>query len=205
MPQTRPEPIEKIVRIFSCFPGIGPRQAARFAYFLVNAEKSTLKNLKNILEELENVKHCPVCFKIYTFGYKNGCPICSDGARDKSRIAVVEKELDLEAIEKSGVYNGSYHILDGLLSALDAGNRDRLRLRELLDRIKKNSGIKEIILALSATAEGEFSSRYIEKILEPFKKERNLAVTRLGRGLASGTEVEYLNAETIQHAWNSRK
>ncbi|MEK7599363.1 MAG: recombination mediator RecR [Patescibacteria group bacterium] len=201
----RPEPIEKIIRIFSRFPGIGQRQAARFAYFLVNAEKSTLKNLKNLLEELESVKHCLICFKIHALKNKDICPICSDGARDKNRIAVVEKELDLEAIEKSGVYNGSYHILGGLLSALDAGNRDRLRLRELLDRIKKNSGIKEIILALSATAEGEFSARYIEKILEPFKKERNLSVTRLGRGLASGTEVEYLNAETIKHAWDSRK
>ena len=133
------------------------------------------------------------------------CPICLDLSRDRSKIAVVEKDTDFETMEKSGVYDGHYHILGGLISALDAESASRLRLKELFGRGKKENAVKEIILALSATPEGEFSARYIEKILEPLSRDRKLKMTRLGRGLSTGAELEYLNRETLKNALENRK
>lgn len=199
----KPESTEKLIKIFSKFPGIGPRQAARFGYFLVDADRSVIEELKTLLEDLKKIKRCPSCFRAYETD--GACAICSDPGRETGKVAVVEKDIDLQALEKAGVYKGFYHVLGGLLSGLDAQSRDRLKLKELFQRVKKDAGIKEVIMALSATAEGEFSARYIERILEPLKKNRQLVITRLGRGLSFGAELEYLSAETLKHALDNRK
>ncbi|QQG46305.1 MAG: recombination protein RecR [Candidatus Niyogibacteria bacterium] len=200
----RPQVVEKLTRIFSMMPGIGLRQASRFAYWLVDADKSLVEGLKLALDELKSVKRCDTCFRAYSG--QNSCSICLDGLRDDSKVAVVEKDTDLEAMEKSGIYDGRYHVLGGLLSVLDAQSRDRLRLKEIFSRIKKDGSIREVILALSVTPEGEFSSRYIEKILEPLASSgREIKITRLGRGLSSGAELEYLNKETLKNALENRK
>ena len=199
----KPGAIEKLTNFFSMLPGIGPRQALRFAYWFANADKSVVGGLKKALDELESVKKCVSCFRIHAGG--NLCPICLDLSRDRSKIAVVEKDTDFETMEKSGVYDGHYHILGGLISALDAESASRLRLKELFGRVKKENAVKEIILALSATPEGEFSARYIEKIFEPLSRDRKLKMTRLGRGLSTGAELEYLNRETLKNALENRK
>ncbi|MBI2507084.1 MAG: recombination protein RecR [Candidatus Niyogibacteria bacterium] len=199
----KPIIIEKLSRLFTAFPGIGQRQASRFAYWLADADKTFVVNLKSVLDELASVKKCRLCFRIHSG--KDFCSICSDSGRDGAKIAVIEKDTDLEAMEKSGVYDGRYHVLGGLLSSLDSESRDKIRLKEIFNRVKKERGVNEIILALSATPEGEFSSRYIEKILEPLKSERKIKITRLGRGLSTGAEVEYLNKETLKNALENRK
>lgn len=199
----KPPVVEKLVRIFSMLPGIGPRQALRFAYWFADADKSVAENLKTALSELGGIKKCPLCFRIHSGA--NACSICADESRDWSKIAVVEKDTDFEAMEKSGAYDGRYHILGGLISVLDAGSRDRLRLKDIFNRVKSDTKVKEVILALSFTPEGEFSSRYVEKILEPLTAGREFKITRLGRGLSSGAELEYLNRETLQNALENRK
>lgn len=198
----KPPVIENLTRLFAMLPGIGQRQASRFAYWLVDADKDVIDGLKKALEEVKAVRRCRACFK--TSG-QNVCELCSDASRDGSKIAVIEKDADLETMEKSGAYNGRYHILGGLLSVLDLESRNKLRLKELFGRVQKDAGIKEIVLALSATPEGEFSARYIEKIFEPLSAKKELKITRLGRGISTGAELEYLNKETLKNALENRK
>jgi len=200
----RPQAIEKLVRIFTMLPGIGPRQALRFAYWFIDADESLINGLKTALDELQSVSRCSTCSRVHSG--EADCSICSDGSRDGSKIAIVEKDADLEAMEKSGIYDGKYHVLGGLLSVLDAKSRDRLQLKAIFNRVKQDNGINEIILALSATPEGEFSSRYVERILEPLSSSgRKIKITRLGRGLSTGAELEYLNGDTIKNALENRK
>jgi len=199
----KPQAIEKLVRIFSMLPGIGPRQALRFAYWFADSDKSVAVSLKSALDELNLVRKCASCFRIHSG--ENSCSVCADESRDRSKIAIVEKDTDFEAMEKSGAFDGLYHILGGLLSTLGSENLGRLRLKEIFNRVKKDGEVKEIILALSATPEGEFSARYIEKILEPLSASRELKITRLGRGLSAGAELEYLNRDTLKNALENRK
>lgn len=198
----KPPVIENLTRLFALLPGIGQKQASRFTYWLVDADKDVINGLKNALEEIGAVKRCSSCFK--TSG-QNVCELCSDASRDGSKIAVIEKDADLETMEKSGAYSGRYHILGGLLSVLDLESRNKLRLKELFGRVQKDAGIKEIVLALSATPEGEFSAHYIEKIFEPLAAKRELKITRLGRGISTGAELEYLNKETLKNALENRR
>ena len=199
----RPQIIDRLSKIFLMLPGIGQRQAARFAYWLVDADSSVIDSLKSYLDEIKTARRCSDCFRVHAG--EGVCSICKDASRDGAKIAVVEKDTDLENMEKSGVYDGKYHVLGGLLSTLDRESRDRLRLKEIFSRVKNDGKIREIILALSATPEGEFSSRYIEKIIEPLAQKRRLKITRLGRGISSGAELEYLNRETIQNALENRR
>lgn len=196
---------EKLIEIFLKFPGIGPRQAKRFAYFLAGQDAKFLKDFAdNILEIKRDIKQCNSCFRFFeSTTVVDSCDICSKFNRDKNLLMLVEKDVDLENIEKSGIYNGRYFVLGGTLSLIN-NRADKLRFKELFEKVKKNSPDgepKEIILALSATTEGENTCRYIEKILEPLK----LKMTRLGRGLSTGTELEYSDSETIKNALESRK
>lgn len=197
--------LEKLMGYFLKFPGIGPRQARRFAYFLSGQDEEFLKELSNfILEIKKNVRQCRDCFRFFESSksvFK--CDICSSLNRDKSLLLVVEKDVDLENIEKSGVYGGRYFILGGIIS-LTNNKQSELRFKELFEKVKKNSPAgepREVILALSATIEGDNTSRYVEKILEPLK----IKITRLGRGLSTGTELEYSDTQTISDALESRK
>ena len=199
----KPQAIERLIKLFIRFPGIGPRQAARLAYFLADSEKSMIEDLKEGLSELKSLNRCLKCFK--THSGSEFCSICIDSNRDHSKIAVVERDTDLEAMEKSGAYDGHYHVLGGLLSVIDDKSRDLLRLKEIFKRAKGDKKLNEIILCLSATPEGEFSARYIEKILEPAQKENGFKITRLGRGLSTGAELEYLNRDTLKNALENRK
>jgi len=199
----RPQAIDNLIRVFSKFPGIGPRQAARFVYWLADSGKPLIEELSASLLALRTIDRCSNCFRAHSGAAS--CSICSDPNRDAGKIAVVERDTDLEAMEKSGVYDGHYHVLGGLLSLLDDESRNRLRLKEIFSRTKKNGKLNEVILALSATPEGEFSARYIEKILEPAQKEKKFKITRLGRGLSAGAELEYLNRDTLKNALENRK
>ncbi len=201
-----PKPIKDFIDKFSRLPGIGPRQAARLAFWILNGEKNIQKDLKKALEGLDKeIKNCPSCHFAIENGGNDKCHFCDNPARDRKTICVVEKETDLATIEKSGGYKGLYHILGGLFSALDTAIPKNLKIPELVNRIesKKNSSEKfeEVILALSPTHEGDLTAHYLERLLKPFK----VKITRLGRGLPYGSDVEFADAQTLSGALDGRK
>lgn len=188
---------EKLIELFLKFPGIGPRQAKRFAFFLAAQDDIFLKNLISSLSEIKNeVKQCKSCFRFSSSGDIN-CKICANTNKEKL-IMVVEKDVDLENINKSEVYNGKYFVLGGALS-LSQSNESNLRFKELFEKVKNEKPL-EVIIATSATIEGDNTARYIQKILEPLE----VKATRLGRGLSTGTELEYSDNDTISNALKNR-
>ena len=192
----------KLIEYFLKFPGIGPRQAKRFAYFLASQDEKFIKDLSGEISDIKNkIKQCPDCFRFFSRSDLGGkrsdlCSICSGLNRDKNILMLVEKDVDLESIERAGIYNGKYFVLGGVMPL--TGDKNNLRFKELFDKAKN---YKEIILALSANVEGENTARYIEKILEPLK----VKITHLGRGLSTGAELEYSDSETIKNALEGRK
>lgn len=200
----RPQIIEKLVHVFTQFPGIGPRQAARFAYYLVGAKTGITTELRDALEGLKRVKRCSLCDRAYE-GSGETCALCDDGARDRHMLAVIEKDVDLESIEKAGIYRGRYFILGGLLSTLNTQSKSRARIERLFEYVKASPYIREVILAMSTTVEGNFTARYVEKILEPLQKNHTLSITRLAQGLSAGAELEYLNRDTLKNALENRR
>ncbi len=206
-----PKPVQDLIELFSKFPGIGPRQAARFVFFLLRDTQSFIPRMKKTLDDLEkDVAFCAECYRT-TDANENAalCDFCRDPKRDHATIAVVEKESDMQNIEKTGAFTGRYHILGGVISALDPESPKKIHLRELHARISKAlspKGHAEVILATSATAEGDMTAMYIERILAPLKGEHpRLLVTRLGRGLSAGSELEYADDQTLRNALNNRK
>ena len=206
-----PNSVQDLIDIFSKFPGIGPRQAARFVFFLLRDKKFLIPQMKETLETIE--KSVTLCTECYRTTDANGdlplCALCADSKRDHSTIAVVEKESDMQNIEKTAAFMGRYHILGGVISALDPESPKRIHLRELHARISKAlsaAGQAEVILATSATTEGDMTAMYIERILAPLKDQHpRLRVTRLGRGLSAGSELEYADDQTLRNALNNRK
>jgi len=201
-----PKPIKNFIDKFSRLPGIGPRQAARMAFWLLNGEKNTREDLKKALEGLgKEIKTCQSCYFAIENNGDNKCHFCDNPARDRKTICIVEKETDLATIEKSGVYKGLYHILGGLFSALDTAIPKNLKIPELINRIEnKKSGdkkVEELILALSPTHEGDLTAHYLGRLLKPLK----VKITRLGRGLPYGSDVEFTDTQTLSGALESRK
>ncbi len=207
-----PPSIQKLVKIFSKFPTVGPRTAARFVFYLLGLEKEEVKELLDAISTLkEKIRRCSFCFNPFEpaqisnkLGSGEGenelCEICSNPKRDKSLLCVVEKETDLETIEKTRKYRGRYFILGGTVSKLKKQGVKDLRTEELIQRVK-NSEIEEIILALNPTPEGEATLLYLERLLKPLNKK----ITRLGRGLPVGAELEYADEETLSSAFDNRK
>ncbi len=192
-------PIDKLINDISKLPGVGRRSAQRIALFLL---KNKNKNLSPLIESLnhsfEKVIECSECGNI---DMQNPCNICSNKSRDKSTICVVEDVSDLWTFEKIGFYRGLYHVLGGSLSAIQGIGTDELKLKQLLSRVS-TKGTKEIILALSTTMEGQTTSFVIADKLENFQ---DLNVTRLAQGIPMGGEVHYLDENTLNTAFQSRK
>ncbi|OGF84071.1 recombination protein RecR [Candidatus Giovannonibacteria bacterium RIFCSPLOWO2_02_44_8] len=197
--------ISKLTELFQRFPGIGPRQARRFVYALADQNPKYLKELaSSILKINEEISRCRRCFRIFS-GKAKYCAVCENPSRDESKLLVLEKDADLENIEKNGIYDGGYFILGGLLSPLKPEKKDKLNLKELKSRINETNSIKEIVLALSATTEGDMTRHFIEEMLSETIKNRVLKITNLGRGLSTGTELEYSDRDTLRHAFENRK
>jgi recombination protein RecR len=201
----------KLKEYFEHFPGIGPRQAQRFVYWLLQEDAAFIKNLSNLLLELKkDVKQCERCFRFFTpppaGQVPEKCHLCNDSNRDNSRLLIVEKDADLESIEKTGVYDGRYFVLGDIIP-LNQKISKAIRLKELFSRAEKDSEneLKEIILAFNATAEGDNTARYLEKILEPLAKKYSIKISRFGRGLSTGTELEYIDRDTLKNALENRK
>ena len=192
-------PLDKLINDISKLPGLGRRSAQRIALFLL---KNKDKNLSTLVDSLntayDKIIDCSDCGNI---DIQNPCNICSNNSRDRSTICVVEDVSDLWTFEKVGFYRGLYHVLGGSLSAIQGIGTDEIKLQHLLRRIETND-VKEIILALSTTMEGQTTSFVIADKLETFK---DLNVTRLAQGVPMGGEVHYLDENTLNTAFQSRK
>lgn len=185
--------IQKLIDLFSKFPTVGPRTATRFVFYLIKLPQEKIEEIiKGITDLKKSTRICSSCFNPFEVeGEKeNLCAICRDNSRDKSLLCIVEKETDLSAIEKTKKYKGLYFILGG----------ENLRIAELKEKIK-NSGFKEIIIALNPTTEGEIIALRIERELKPL----NIKTSRLGRGLPIGGELEYADEDTLSNSLEGRK
>jgi len=195
-----PRSIKNLIEELSKLPGIGPKTAERLTFYLLRSSDEDIKKLGSAILNLKHkIKICQVCFNL---SENNPCNICSDQSRDKSKICVVEEPLDVLALEKTKAYNGLYHILGGVISPIEGIGPDDLRIKELLIRLKNNSNeIKEIILATNPSLEGEATSMYLKKLLEPL----GIKITRIARGLPTGAELEYADEITLIRALEGRK
>ncbi|MCI0542181.1 toprim domain-containing protein [bacterium] len=211
------DPIQTLAEYFSRFPGIGPRQAKRFVYYLLSRDKSYIEDFsKSIAAIKETVLQCSSCFRYFQkdsqmqMGESNSklCEICRDEHTDKTLLLIVEKDADFENIRKAGSYGGLFFILGGVIPILEKTPTQKVRVRELFDRVQdtaKTRELKEVILAMNATPEGENTALYVSKILEPLIQKFNFKLSTLGRGLSTGTELEYSDADTFKSALENRK
>ena len=204
-----PKSIQKFITIFSKIPGIGPRQATRIAFWLLHQKKDFQQEINSSLNNiLTKTKLCSDCFFVFEPAHNETlCEICRNAQRDHQTICVIEKETDLISIEKTNKYKGVYHILGGLLSEINEQKKQELTVKPLLGRIKKSwenkKLVKEIILALSPTSEGNLTTYYLEKTIKDLKF--NIKITKLARGLPHGGEVEFADSETLINALEGRK
>ena len=195
--------IDKLTYLFSRFPGIGPRAAKRYVYFLLTQPRSFHIELANLLSDLgNNSATCADCQRFFASdGDFEVCTICGDKSRTTDIIMVVEKDVDLDNIERSGIYNGKYFVLGGTVPILEKSPDPKIRSEKLLSYLEKNS-FKEIILAMSATPDGDNTGDYLKKLLRKLKTK--VKISMLGRGLSTGSELEYSDSETIKSAFESR-
>lgn len=190
--------LEKLTKIIAKLPALGTRSARRIVLHLLKKQDGELPALIAALQEVaDNVKKCPICGN---FDTTEPCAICSDGARDAEIVCVVQDVADLWAMERVGLYKGQYHVLGGILSALDGVTPEDLNIEGLFQRLSGGL-IKEVILALPATIDGQITAHYLLSRL----KEMPIKVTTLAQGIPMGAELDYMDDGTIQLALSARK
>ncbi len=202
--------IQKLAQLFAQFPGIGSRQSKRFVYFLLKQNKAYIKELVTLIESLESaVRECKRCHRYFIKKHPEAgtlCTLCGDTTRDHTLLMVVEKDSDLEAIERSGTYQGTYFILGGILPVLEKNPESKIRITQLQQLIEAEAmDLKEVILACAVTPESEHTAEYVKEAIVPIAARALISVTTLGRGLSTGTELEYSDAETLKYALEGRK
>ena len=220
------DPVQKLIELFSEFPGIGPRQARRFAYFILTRNNGFLDDfIRNITAAKKSLRICSSCQRFFTSTNTSGsaskmCSICSDEGRDHASLMIVARDSDLEAVEKSGVYHGLYFVLGGIVPILEKEPEKRVRLAELKKRVQglpldkstraepgtilQNRLVQEIILSMSATPDGEHTAEVVKSFLEKNAASSKIKITVLGKGLSTGTELEYSDTETLKNALKNR-
>lgn len=196
--QVAPESVTRLIEEFSRLPGIGPKTASRLTFYLLRAPKEQAEALARAIGELrEKTVYCSVCFNI---AEESPCPICRDEGRDRSIICVVEEPLDVLAIERTGEYNGLYHVLHGAISPVEGIGPEDLKIRELLERLRTEP-VREVILATNPSLEGEATAMYLHRQIAPL----GIKVTRLARGLPVGGDLEYADEVTLARALEGRR
>jgi len=199
---------QKLIELFKEFPGIGPRQAKRFVYFLLNKNPGYASDLSSLIKEVRSTVHsCDTCFRFFPNGNNTTCPTCRDTNRDKKSLMIVSHDVDFENIEKTKFYNGFYFILGGTVPILEKNPENKIRQRDLMKTIevKVGSGLNEIILALNYNPEGENTLTYLTEYLKGITDKNNIKISTLGRGLSTGTELEYSDSDTIKNALKNRQ
>ena len=202
--------IEKLTELFGQFPGIGPRQSKRFVYFLLTRNNGFIKEFAELILGLKDeIIICSSCFRFFPKekGASSLCSICRDNGRDESLLMIVARDIDVENVERSGSFHGLYFIIGGTIPILEKEPEKRVRAKELVSIIKekiKSKKLKEIILAMNLNPEGENTADYIRRLLEPTTLAPKLKISTLGRGLSTGTELEYSDPETLKNALKNR-
>jgi recombination protein RecR len=195
-----PEPIQNLITAFERLPGIGPKSASRLTFYLLRAPQDVSQQLAEALSALKTATGmCKNCFNITRAG-QDLCEICADARRDASSICVVEEPLDVLVLERTGGFNGQYHVLHGVLSPIEGVFPEDLKIRPLLDRVAAGK-VREVILATNPSMEGDATALYLQKQLAPF----NVRITRLARGLPVGGDLEYADQNTLLRALAGRQ
>lgn len=199
-----PLPLAQLIEQFRRLPGIGPKTATRLAYHVLSMDNDRAMALANaIADAKEKIVYCSVCFSMTD---QDPCAVCSSEGRDRGTICVVEDARDVAAMEKTrgfdrkAGYQGTYHVLQGVLSPLDGIGPENLRLKELVERIQSGS-VREVIMATNPTLEGEVTATYVARLLKPL----GIQVTRIARGLPTGSDLEYADEETLAKALENRR
>lgn len=202
-------PLRDLTEIFKDFPGIGERQAGRFAHFLAQKTNAYRKNLATRIEEVSNlVSVCNTCQRLFTKQNDHlKCDRCNKFAEKAETIIVVEKNADLVALERIPDFNGIFFVLGGTVPLIEENVPSFIKSRELIHLVEKTSKenqLKEVVLAFSLTTNGEYTEEYISKILSSLSEKYNFKITKLGRGLSTGSELEYCDRDTIKSAFRNR-
>lgn len=193
-----PKSIASLIEHFQKFPSVGPKSAQRMAFYLLRMPYTEVEKFaQSMIDAKNNTKTCEVCFNLSS---TSPCEICSSTSRDKSTICVVAETKDLIAVEKTNEYKGLYHVLQGLISPMDGIGADDIRIKELLNRLTDDR-VKEVILALSPSVEGEATSLYLTKLIKPF----GIKISRIAFGLPVGADLEYADEITIAKAIEGRR
>ena len=193
-----PKSIATLIEHFQKFPSVGPKSAQRMAFYLLRMPISEVRKFaESIVKKKENTHTCEICFNLSS---TSPCEICQSTKRDRTTICVVAETKDLIAIEKTNEYKGLYHVLQGLISPMDGIGADDIRIKELLTRLT-DENVKEVILALSPSVEGEATSLYLSKLIKPF----GIKISRIAFGLPVGADLEYADEITIARAIEGRR
>lgn len=193
-----PLPIARLIDNYMKLPGIGEKTATRLAFYTMDMPEQDVEDFsKSLMQVKENLHSCSICGNITE---SDPCEICRDQNRDRSTIMVVEQPKDVMAFEEMGEYNGLYHVLHGVLSPMDGVGPEEINIKSLITRLQKQDEVKEVILALNSSPEGEATTMYLAKLIKP----AGLKVTRLAAGLAVGSDIEYANSITLKRAVQGR-
>jgi len=200
--------IDKLTEVFKEFPGIGERQARRFVYFLMSRSPAYSENLSSLITELKKeVGQCKECFRFFIISKQKEktCDICANTNIDSSTLMVIEKDSDLESVKKSRVYNGKYFILGGLVPIVEKNTKSRVRIEELKQKISKSENLKEVILAFSLSPQGDHTDSYVREQIKDIAEKQKIKISSLGKGLSTGTELEYSDNDTLKNALKNRQ
>ena len=205
------DPFSKLVDFFIRFPGVGSRQAKRFVYFLLTQDIKTLEKFSQLLTELKStMSQCKRCYRFFNAEHTPNadiCPICDGSNTDKTSMMIIEKYVDIESVRKSDVYHGRYFVFGGPIPLIQKKYIPKTRLKELsreIERAVKEDGLKEIIFGFTVNPEGEHTREMTLKEIQPLVDKHKLNVTTLGRGLSTGTELEYSDGDTLKNALKNR-
>jgi recombination protein RecR len=194
-----PPQLENLIAQFSTLPGIGRKTAEKFVFYLLKKNPAEINGLIDALNNFKNdLNFCPRCFNLS--GGQGACRICVDRQRNQQTICVVEEIHDLNVIESTGKYNGTYHVLGGQMNPIDGITADKLRVKELLTRIK-NESTQEVILALNPNIQGESTAITLRRMIQPL----GVKLSQLGRGLPMGADLEYADEVTLGNALKNRE
>lgn len=201
--------LDKLITYFEGFPGIGARQARRFAFHVLTMTPEEISEISSLISGLQkNVTECASCRRFFS---KNGgtaeiCELCADSSRDQSKLLVVERDTDIRSIERSGVYDGLYFVLGGTVPLLQANENTKLRgggLKRVVEA-RLSAGLTEVILGFSVNPDGENTGRFVESIIKEITEAPKIKISHLGRGLSTGSELEYADPETLKNALQNR-
>lgn len=197
-----PKALQELIEALGTLPGVGPRSAERYAYYLLKTSDHNRMRLSEAVSDIaQGVKQCPMTYALIDAS-EDVSPLYSDPERNKHIVAVVEEPLDVIALEKTGLFRGTYHVLGGAISPIDGIGPDQLHIPELIERLRRDS-VEEIILAMNSSVEGESTALYLQKFID--EADITIKITRLARGIPVGVDLEYADQITLSHALEGRQ